>query len=68
MTNGERIGEHLTHTHRTLQRLVVCLSVGILKSLGQQVYTDARNESAIETARKIGTMYDNDELPLGRFI
>ena len=68
MTSGERVGEHLTHTHRTLQRLVVCWAIGILKSLGGQKYTDARNESAIETARKIGAMYDSGELPLGRFI
>lgn len=66
--SGESIGEALTHTHRTLQRLVVCLVIGILRSLGKQVYTDGRNETAIETARKIGEMYDDGTLPLGRFL
>jgi len=68
MLEGERVGEALTHTHRTLQRLVVCWTIGILKSLGKQMYTDARNESAIETARKIGEMYEDGTLPLGGFI
>jgi len=68
MLEGERVGEALTHTHRTLQRLVVCWAVGILKSMGKQVYTDARNETAIETARKIGEMCDDGTLPLGRFL
>jgi len=68
MLEGEHIGEALTHTHRTLQRLVVCWAIGILKSLGKQVYTDARNETAIETARKIGELYDDGTLSLGRFI
>ena len=68
MLEGERVGDALTHTHRTLQRLVVCWIIGILRELGEQEYTDARNETAIETARKIGEMYDDGMLPLGRFI
>ena len=66
--DGERVGDALTYTHRTLQRLVVCWVIGILKELGEQKYTDARNETAIETAHKIGEMYDNGTLSLGRFL
>lgn len=66
--DGERIGDALTHTHRTLQRLIICWTIGILKELGDQEYIDARNEAAIETARKIGEMYDNGELSLGSFL
>lgn len=66
--DGERVGEALTHTHRTLQRLLVCWTLGILKSLGKQVYTDARSETAIATARKIGEMCDDGTLSLGRFL
>ena len=68
MREGECVGDALTHTHRTLQRLVVCWIIGILKELGEQEYTDARNETAIETARRIGEMYDDGALPLGQFL
>lgn len=66
--SGMRVGEAFTHQHRTLQRLIVCWIIGILRSLGTQVYTDPRNETAIATARMIGELCDDGTLPLGRFL
>lgn len=62
------VGKELRHTHRTLQRSAVLFALGILSGISEQEYTDARNETAINTAKKIKQMLENDELPVGRFI
>ena len=65
---GKEIGLQFRFTHRTLQRLAICFAFGLIAGLSEQEYTDPRNESAIKTAKKIATMLENYELPLGHFI
>lgn len=65
---GKEIGLQLRHTHRTLQRLAICFSLGLIAGLSEQQYTDPRNETAIETAKKIVQMMAQGELPLGLLI
>ena len=65
---GQIIGQKLRYTHRSLQRLAICFAFGIIAGLSEQEYTDARNETAIETAKKIKQMIDQGELPVGFYI
>ena len=65
---GKQIGLQLRYTHRTLQRLVICFALGLIVGLSEQEYTDQRNESAIDTAKKIAQMIENGDLPLGLYI
>lgn len=65
---GKAVGEDLRYTHRTLQRSAVCFALGVLVGIADQNYTDARNETAIATAKKIREMFDNGELPVGLYI
>ena len=65
---GQIIGQKLRYTHRSLQRLAICFAFGIIAGLSEQEYTDARNETAIETAKKVKQMIDQGELPFGLYI
>ena len=65
---GKLVGLHLRHTHRTLQRLAICFALGLIFGLSEQEYTDARNETAIETAQKIAQMVKDGELPTGMYL
>ena len=65
---GKEIGLHLRYTHRTLQRLAICFAFGIIVGLSEQEYTDARNETAIQTAQKVAQMLEAGEFPLGLYI
>jgi len=65
---GIKVGACLRRTHRTLQRGVVGFALGILYGISQQEHTDARNETAIETAKKVAAQIDNDQLLIGQFI
>lgn len=65
---GKQVGLELRFTHRTLQRLVICFSFGMIAGLSEQEYTDPRNETAIQTAKKIVKMMESDDLPLGMYI
>jgi len=65
---GKQIGLNLRFTHRTLQRLAVCFAIGLVIGLSQQQYSDARNETAIETAKKLARMVENGDLPFGSYI
>ena len=65
---GRIIGLHLRHTHRTLQRLAVCFALGMIVGLSEQEYTDPRNETAIETAKKLAEMFRDGDLPLGFYL
>lgn len=66
--DGKQVGLKLRFTHRSLQRLAICFAFGIIVGLSQQEFTDARNETAIQTAKKIKTMIDLSELPFGLYI
>lgn len=66
--SGEEVGLELRTTHRSLQRLVVEFSLGVLDGISQQEYVDVRNGQAIATAKKIAKMRENGELNIGAFI
>ena len=65
---GKRIGLNLRSTHRTLQRLAICFTLGLIIGLSEQEYFDARNEVAIKTAKNLADMFDKNELLMGMFI
>jgi len=65
---GQQIGLNLRYTHRTLQRLAICFAIGLVIGLSEQQYTDARNETAIETAKKMAQMVEEGDLPLGSYV
>ena len=67
-SEGKQIGLNLRFTHRTLQRLAICFALGLVIGLSEQQYSDARNETAIETAKKLARMVENGELPTGMYI
>lgn len=63
--DGIAIGKELLGTHPTLQADAVGLMLNILYAMADKPYTDARNETAIATARKIRDMVDAGELGRG---
>lgn len=65
---GKQAGLKLCKSHRTLQRLAVCFALGLIVGLSQQEQTDIRNGAAIQTAKKLVAMVEQDELPLGMYI
>ena len=65
---GKEIGLQLRFTHRTLQRLVICFAFGMIGGLSEQEYTDPRNDTAIQTAKKVVQLMESDELPVGQYI
>jgi hypothetical protein len=65
---GKEIGLQLRFTHRTLQRLAVCFAFGLITGLSEQEYTDPRNETAIQTAKKVAQMLEKGDLPFGLYI
>lgn len=65
---GRLIGLHLRHTHRTLQRLAICFALGLVEGISEQEHTDARNETAIQTAKKVAQMVKDGELPMGFYL
>ena len=65
---GKLVGLQMRTTHRTLQRLVICFAFGLIAGLSEQERTDPRNETAIQTAKKIVKMIEDGELPLGLYI
>ena len=68
LREGKEVGLQLRFTHRTLQRLAVCFAFGIITGLSEQEYSDPRNETAIQTAKKIAQMLEKGDLPLGLYI
>lgn len=67
-SEGKQVGLNLRFTHRTLQRLAICFALGLVIGLSEQKYSDARNETAIETAKKLARMVEEGELPTGLYI
>ncbi len=65
---GREIGLLYRYTHRTFQRLVICFAFGLIAGLSEQEFTDPRNETAIQTAKKVARMLTNGELPVGLYI
>lgn len=67
---GKEVGKNLHVSHRTLQSTVFRYLLGVIVGLGEQEqrYTDARNETAVKTAKKIAEMIKSGELELGYMI
>ena len=67
---GRQVGENLHMSHRTLQATVFRYLLGIIVGLSEQEerYTDARNETAIFSAKKISEMIKSGEIELGYMI
>jgi len=65
---GKEVGLQLRFTHRTLQRLIICFAFGMISGLSEQDYTDPRNETAIQTAKKVVQLMESGELPVGLYI
>jgi len=65
---GKEMGLQLRFTHRTLQRLAICYMLGVIVGLSEQGHSDARNEEALSTAKKIADMVAKSELPTGLYI
>jgi len=65
---GRLIGLRLRRTHRTLQRLAICFALGMISGLSEQDRVDARNETAIETAKRLAQMVKDGELPVGFYL
>lgn len=65
---GKRVGLQMRMTHRSLQRLVVCFTLGIIIGISDQKFSDERNETAIQTAKKIAEMLEKGDLPLGLYL
>lgn len=65
---GKEAGLQLRSTHRTLQRLVICFAFGLIAGLSEQEFTDPRNETAIQTAKKVAQMLADGELQVGLYI
>lgn len=58
--DGFAVGLSFRSSHRTLQGSMVEWVLGFLAGIAQQEYTDARNESAINTAQKITAMVNGE--------
>ena len=67
---GREVGQNLHMSHRTLQATVFRYLLGIIVGLGEQEarFTDARNETAVFTAKKIQGMISTGEIELGYMI
>ena len=57
--HGFDIGCKLRSAHRTIQRSIIVLLVGIISGLSEQLRTDLRNEQAIKLAKQIRELYEN---------
>ena len=66
--NGKEVGRKLHGAHCTLQATVFRYMMGIIAGLGEDHYTDGRNEMAVACAQKISEMVDNGELKIGWMI
>jgi len=65
---GLAIGKLAHSMHRTLQASLFRFCIGVITGISQQEYTDARNEIAVETSKKIAKMFEDGDLKLGYMI
>jgi hypothetical protein len=65
---GKDIGVQLQRDHRTNQRSEVLWALGVLVGLADQEYTDARNEEAIASAKKVRQLIEDGTLKFGLFV
>jgi hypothetical protein len=65
---GLKMGNKLEFEHRTLQGLIGRLCLGILVGLGNQQFTDARNEAIVALGKQLETMINDGTLKMGYMI
>jgi hypothetical protein len=66
---GEMIGETFQLTHRTIQASAIRFCFGFLKGISKDVvYTDARNEKAIEAAKQVSKQVESGKINYGWMI
>lgn len=68
MVEGREVGLRLRASHRTIQRLTIAFTLGVISGLAEQEFFDERNQAAIQTAQKIVQLMKSDELPLGIYL
>ena len=57
---GYHVGKTITTQHRTLQGTIVNWLFGIIKAIGEQEYTDARNEVAVNACKRVTAMLEEE--------
>lgn len=65
---GVEIGKLLSGKHRTLQSSVGRMVLGILVGLGEQEYTDPRNEAIVALGKQLKEMLDEGTINMGYMI
>jgi hypothetical protein len=66
--DGLAVGKMLHHVHRTGQGNVGRWALGVLIGLGEQEYTDHRNEAIVAFGKELKRMIDRGELNMGYMI
>jgi hypothetical protein len=66
--DGVEVGKHLRSSHRTLQASAIRFALGIIIALGEQEYTDARNEMPVAMAKQIKALVEDGTLKMGWMI
>jgi hypothetical protein len=66
--DGAEVGKLLQTSHRTLQASAMRFCLGVIISLGEQEYTDARNETPVAMGKKIKAMINDGTLEMGYMI
>lgn len=61
---GLKIGRALWYTHRTGQRSIVAMLMGIIKGMSEQEFVDGRNEKAIALTKKVAILYQEEGIGL----
>lgn len=67
-STGVKIGKLLEGKHRTLQSSVGRMVLGILVGLGEQNYTDPRNEAIVALGKQLKEMLEDGTINMGYMI
>ena len=65
---GLTLGLYLRREHRTLQGNIINFLLGIICGLAEQKYTDARNETGVNTCKKVKENLENEVICLQPYI
>jgi hypothetical protein len=65
---GLVVGKAFHHKHPTIQRSAIAFCLGFILRMADTPWADGRNQTAVETAKKIQALADNGELPLGPYL
>lgn len=67
-TEGIAVAEGFKRKHPTIQRSAIAFCLGFVVRMADSQFVDARNETAVETAKKIQALADEGELPIGIYL